>query len=192
MAQIFEAQSQSLDTTENIVVRSRTGPVQLADAARGIIRTLDKTAVWKDVSTLDHQLSDQNAPRRFQTYVLTLFAAIALVLAGIGIFGMMHYSVSQRTQEIGIRMALGARAGNVLGMVVREGLVLAVAGVVLGLAGSLALLRTISSLLFQVTPGDPVTLIAVAVFLTAVALIACYVPARRATRVDPMAALRCE
>jgi predicted permease len=190
MAQIFQPQSQSLDVTENIVIRFRTGQLQLADAARDAIRDLDKTAVWKDVSTLDRQLSEQNAPRRFQTYLLTLFAVIALVLAGIGIFGMMHYSVSQRTQEIGIRMALGARAGNVRSMVVCEGLILAAAGVVLGLAGSLALLRTISSLLFGVTPGDPVTLTAVAVFLIAVALIACYVPARRATRVDPMAVLR--
>jgi len=189
MAQIFEAQSQSLDETENLVVStaasSGIGPVM-----RHTIRELDRSAVLSDVSTLDGRLSELGAQRRFQTYLLSVFAVLALALAGAGIFGMMHYSVVQRTQEIGIRMALGAQRANVLNMVFREGLALTAVGVVLGVAGSLALMRTISSLLFRVTPGDPITFGAVSATLAAIALAGCYIPARRATRVDPLAALR--
>jgi putative ABC transport system permease protein len=188
MAQIFEAQAQSLDETETIVVRSQTSAAPIRDAIRG----LDRTAVWSDVSTLDDKLREQSAPRRFQTLLVSLFAAIALALAGAGIFGMMHYSVAQRTQEIGIRMALGARPAAVAGMIVREALAMAAAGAALGLAGSFWLLRLIRRLLFGVNPGDPWTLAGVAILLTAIALLACSIPARRATRVDPISALRCE
>src|SRR5262249_45980481 len=124
--------------------------------------------------------------------LLSIFAAVALALAGAGIFAMMHYSVAQRTQEIGIRMALGARQSQVVRMVFREGLLLVGAGVGMGLAGSLALTRSIRALLFEVGPGDPVTLGGVSLLLTGTALLACYVPAHRATRVDPMLALRCD
>jgi putative ABC transport system permease protein len=188
IAQIYEAQAQSLDETENLVVRTDAS----AELLPSVIRSVDKTAVWMDVATLDGRLREQNAPRRFQTLLLSIFAAVALALAGAGIFAMMHYSVVQRTQEIGIRMALGARQSQVVRMVVREGLLLVGTGVGMGLAGSLALMRSIRALLFEVGPGDPFTLSAVSLLLTGTALLACYVPARRATRVDPMLALRCE
>jgi putative ABC transport system permease protein len=188
MAQIYETQGQSLEETQDMIVRCETSAAPI----RETIRSLDKTAVWSDVSTVDDRLRELTAPRRFQTMLLTLFAAIALALAGVGIFGMMHYSVAQRTQEIGVRMALGARPGSVVGMVVREAVVLVAAGVGLGLAGSLGLVRFIRNLLFGVSASDPLTLAGVAILLASIALLACAIPARRAARVDPMVALRCE
>src|SRR5216684_2432642 len=146
MAQIYEAQAQSLDETESLVVRTDVSGRVLRDT----IRSIDKTAVLTDVTTLEERLREQNATRRFQTLLLSLFAAVALALAGAGIFGMMHYSVAQRTQEIGIRMAMGARPANVVQMVMREGFLLVGAGVGMGLAGSLVLTRSIRSLLFEV------------------------------------------
>jgi putative ABC transport system permease protein len=188
MAQIYEAQAQSSDETEDLVVRTTESATALLPA----IRSVDSTAVLLNVSTLRERLREQNAPRRFQTLLVSLFAAIALALAATGIFGMMHFAVAQRTREIGVRMALGARPANVLRMVMREGFLLVAIGTAAGLAGSLALTRFIRSLLFQVTPGDPLTLAAVSVLLALIALLACFLPARHATRVDPMTALRCE
>jgi ABC-type antimicrobial peptide transport system permease subunit len=188
IAQIYEAQAQSLDETENLVVRTDAS----ARVLRDTIRSIDNTAVLTDVTTLERQLREQNAPRRFQTLLLSLFAALALALAGAGIFAMMHYSVAQRTKEIGIRMAIGARQANVVRMILREGLLLVGAGVGIGLVGSLALARSIRSLLFEVGPGDPITFSLVSLLLAGIALLACYIPARRATRIDPMFALRCD
>lgn len=188
VAQIYEAQAQSLDETENLVVR--------ADATVGVlrdtIRSLDNTAVLTDVTTLGERLKEQNAPRRFQTLLLSLFAALALGLAGAGIFAMMHYTVAQRTKEIGIRMAIGASRTNVVQMILREGLLLVGVGVGIGLGGSLALSRSIRSLLFEVGPGDPITLSTVTILLAGIALFACFIPACRATQIDPMIALRCD
>jgi putative ABC transport system permease protein len=188
VAQIYEAQAQSLDETENLVVRTGASSTVLRDA----IRSIDSTAIWTDVTTLDQRLRQQSASRRFQTLLLSIFAALALALTGAGIFAMMHYSVAQRTQEIGIRMALGARDARLVLMVLSEALLLVAAGVALGLVGSVALTRSIRGLLFEVAPGDPVTLSAVSLLLAAIAILACYVPARRATRIDPMLALRCD
>jgi predicted permease len=188
MAQLYEPSAQSLDETENVVVRTDLSAAVVRDA----IRSVDQTAVWSDVTTLADRLREQTAPRRFQTWLLSLFAAAALALAAAGLFGMLHYSVAQRTQEIGIRMALGARPGNVVQMIMREGLVLVGAGLGLGLCGSIALTHTIRSWLFEVGPGDPCTLSAVSALLAAMALWACWVPARRATRIDPILALRGE
>jgi putative ABC transport system permease protein len=190
MAQIFEAQAQSLDETENLVVSATR--VDLPEALRRTIRELDRTAVLSDMSTLDHRLSEQSAQRRFQTYLLTAFGALALVLAVTGIFGTMHYSVNQRTQEIGLRMALGAQRRTVLAMVFRETLVLIAAGIGLGVVSALASMRMISSLLFGVAPHDPITFAVVSFGLTAIAVVACYIPAARAARIDPMLALRTE
>jgi putative ABC transport system permease protein len=191
MAQIFEAQAQSLDATDTLVVSAESVP-GLAAAIRGAIRGLDRTAVLTDISTVERRLDAMNTGRRFQTEMLAGFAALALALAAAGIFGAMHYSVTQRTQEIGIRMALGARRRAVLKMVLREGLTLAAAGIGLGAIGAVAAGRAISGLLFGVTPQDPATFAAVLAMLAFVALAGCAVPARRATRVDPMVAIRCD
>jgi putative ABC transport system permease protein len=188
IAQIYQAQGQSLDETESLVVRTDVSAAVLRDT----IRSIDKTAVLLDVSTLEGRLQEQTAPRRFQTLLLSLFAALALALAGVGIFALMHYAVAQRTKEIGIRMAVGARQANVVRMILREGFLLVGAGVGIGLTGSIALADSIRSLLFEVGPGDPATLAAVSLLLAGIALCACYIPARRATRIDPMLALRCD
>ena len=130
--------------------------------------------------------------RRFNLWLLGGFAALALALAGVGIHGVTSYAVARRTREIGVRMALGARAPEVLGLVLRQGVVLAVIGLVAGLLGALALRRLVAGMLFGVAPYDPLTLAAVALVLLGVALIASYAPARRAASVDPAVALRCE
>jgi putative ABC transport system permease protein len=188
MAQIYETQEQSTDQTTNLAVCTEMS----ADALRDALRAIDSAATLRNVTTLDDRLREQNAPRRFQTTLLSLFAALALLLAGAGIFATMHYSVAQRTKEIGIRVAMGAPRGTVARMILREGLVLAGAGAAIGIAGSFALTRSIRNLLFEVGPGDPATLGGVALLLTGIALLACYAPARRAMRLDPMRALRCE
>ena len=188
IAQIYEVQAQSLDETANLVVRTSAS----AEMLRNIVRSIDTTAVLTDVATLETRIREQNAPRRFQTLLLSIFAAVALALAGAGIFATMHYSVAQRTQEIGIRMALGAGQSQVVGMVLRESFLLIGMGVGLGLGGSLVLTRSIRTLLFEVGPSDPLTLGSVSLLLAGTGLLACYVPAHRATRVDPMLALRCD
>jgi putative ABC transport system permease protein len=188
MAQIFEAQAQSLNATPNLVVRTNA----TLEALRNSILSLDHRAVITDLRSVGDLLREQNAPRRFQTFLLVVFAAIALMLAGSGIFATMHYSVAQRTREIGIRIAIGAKTTDVIRAVVGEGLLLVALGLGIGLTGAFAVSRFIRSLLFEVAPGDPLTLAAVASVLAGVALVASYFPARRAMRVDPMQALRSE
>ena len=141
---------------------------------------------------MEQRLADSLAGRRFSMLLLSLFAALALILAAVGIYGVMSYAVAQRTHEIGVRMALGANRSSVLAMVIKNGLVLTVSGIALGLAGASALTRLLASLLYDVKPTDPVTFGAVALLLVGVALLACYIPARRATKVVPMEALRYE
>ena len=142
--------------------------------------------------TMEQLLADSYAPRRFQTWLFGLFAALALVIATVGIYGVISYAVSQRTHEIGIRMALGAQVGDVLRMVASQGMRLALIGVALGLAAALALTRIMKNLLFNVSATDPATFAVIALLMMAVALIASYVPARKATKGDPLVALRHE
>jgi putative ABC transport system permease protein len=141
---------------------------------------------------MDELLAGEVASQRFNSYLLGAFAVLAVLLAAVGIYGVMAYAVSQRTREIGIRLALGAEAGDVRGMVLFQGLWMAVAGIVTGLAASFALTRLMRTLLYGVKPTDPATFTVVSIVLLFVALAACWIPARRATRVDPMVALRHE
>ncbi len=174
------------------VIRAQGEAASLAPAARNVIQTLDPEQPVSDVRTMESLLSRSLAKARFNTVLLTVFACVAMLLAAVGIYGVMAYAVSQRTNEIGIRMALGARSLNVLYLVIRQGMSLALIGVTIGLAASLALTRLLKNLLFGVSATDPLTFAIIALLLTFVALLACYIPARRATRVDPIAALRHE
>jgi len=157
-----------------------------------VVRGLDPEIPVARPATLDEVLARSISEPRFYMVLLGTFAAMAVLLAALGIFGVMSYAVVQRSREIGIRVALGAHPRDVLRMVLRHALVLSVIGVAAGLAVALALSRAIGSLLFQLSPTDPATLAAVALLLTAVALLASWLPARRATRVDPLIALRSE
>jgi len=176
----------------NVVVRSTLSPSSVAAAIRQEVRKIDKDLPVTDVANLPDLIEASVAQPRFRTFLLGLFAAMALVLAAIGIFGVISHSVSQRTREIGIRVALGAQSKDVLKQVLQEGARLAAVGLALGLAGSLAATRLIATLLFGVKPADPLTFVVVAVILASVTLAASYIPARRATRVDPTVALRYE
>lgn len=176
----------------NLVVRTQGDPLSLVGAVRKEVHALDPDQPISQVKLLSDWVDSSVAGPRYRTILLALFAALALILASIGIYGVMSYSVAQRTHEIGVRMALGARQWDVLKLVVRQGMVLVLIGVVLGLAGAFALTRVMASLLFQVTAKDPITFGVVAALLILVAFIACYVPARRATKVDPLVALRYE
>jgi putative ABC transport system permease protein len=187
---IFLANPQAPMYFARLVVRTRNDPRQLARAVQAAIHRVDPDQAISDVQTMDDIISDSVARPRFQVELLMVFAGIAVLLATIGVYGVVSYSVTQRTQEIGIRVALGARAGDVSRLVLREGLLLGGLGVALGLAAAVACTRVLRSLLFEVTPTDPATLGAVAGLLLAVALAASLLPARRAAKVDPMAALR--
>jgi putative ABC transport system permease protein len=176
----------------NLVIRAGENPLSLAGAVRREVQAIDPEQPVSAVRTMNDWIETSVAGARYRTILLGLFAGVALLLASTGIYGVMSYSVTQRTHEIGVRMALGARRWDVLKLVVRQGMVLVVIGVIIGLLGAFALTRVMSSLVFGVTTKDPLTFAAVSLVLTLVALIACYVPARRATKVDPLVALRYE
>jgi putative ABC transport system permease protein len=189
--EIFMPAAQSSVSGQVLMVRAASDPAGLAAAAEREILALDKEASVR-AQTMTQSIAETLARRKFSTLLLAIFGGAALLLALIGVYGVTAYSVSQRTHEIGIRKALGAQAGDVLFMVVRQGLLLTLAGVVIGLAGAFALTRWMESLLFGVHPADPLTFAVVPVLVAGVAILAAYLPARRAAKVDPMIALRYE
>ncbi|HYK20522.1 MAG TPA: ABC transporter permease, partial [Pyrinomonadaceae bacterium] len=174
------------------VLKTTVDPASLTAAVRRSLVAIDPEQPVYGIDPLDKLLSDAIAPRRFAMILIGLLALLALLLASIGIYSVIFFSVSERTKEIGIRMALGARRGNVLTMVLRQGMSVAVIGIVAGLLIAVGLTRLLATMLFEVSATDPVTFVAVALILTLVALLACYFPARRAMKVDPLVALRCE
>jgi putative ABC transport system permease protein len=175
-----------------LVVRSSGNPAALAAGLRQALRATDPDLPLYSIRTLEELLSDRTAQRRLSVLLISVFAGVALLLAAVGIYGVMSYAVTQRTQEIGIRMALGAERDDILKMVLRHGTAMAFTGVGIGLVVALGLARLITSLLFQTSAADPPTFSLVPLLLLSVALLACYLPARRATRVDPLVALRYE
>jgi len=190
--QTYEPYLQMPFSSVTLVVRTEGNPAALSGPIRSEVLALDKEQPVSRIRTLDQIISGSVQQQRFTMLLLGVFAAVALILAAVGLYGVMSYAVTQRTHEIGIRMALGANTGNVLRLVVGHGMLLALIGVFIGLAGAFAFTRLISKLLFAVSTTDPVTFAGISVLLTGVALVACLVPARRATKVDPMVALRHE
>jgi putative ABC transport system permease protein len=192
LPQIFVSLAQNPPSRNvDFFIRTSSGePLTIAGALRAAVRRVEKNAPISGVESLEQQLGRYLTERRFQTSLLTGFSIVALVMAAIGIYGVIQYSIATRTQEIGLRMAIGAQAGDILRMMIGEGLTLSLTGLAIGLAGAWWLGRAGSSLLFGVSAGDPLTFAAVSLLLTAVAAAACYFPARRAMRVDPVIALR--
>jgi predicted permease len=189
---LYMAEDQYIGRAMNIALRTNTDPASMASAVNHELHDLDSDLPTYRVITMDQRIAESLSRRRFTTILLTLFAGLALALATVGIYGVMAYLVSQGTRELGIRMALGATPPAILRLVIRQGLALALCGVGIGLIAAVAFARLVSGLLFGVRSTDPVTFGAIAVLLTAVALLASYIPARRAARIDPMISLRCE
>jgi putative ABC transport system permease protein len=192
MADVYVPLAQSYQSRMRLFIRTTLDPAAVAPAVAGEIRSLDSNLPLSEVKTMEERVGDAMWRTRVAAWVLALFALLALLLTAIGIFGVMAQAVAQRTAEIGIRMALGARAGDVLTLVLKRAAILTLAGLAIGTAAALALTRFLGSLLYRVEPGDPATFVCVALLLGAIALLASYIPARRATRVNTMEALRAE
>jgi putative ABC transport system permease protein len=175
-----------------IVIRSTVDPESIAPALRQVVAEVDQTVPVAEVQTMEHIVSESVTQPRFNLFLVGLFGGLALLLSAAGIYGVTSYTVTQRTHELGIRLALGAQVSDVLKLVLGQGMAVIGIGLVLGLAASFALMRLMRSLLFGVGENDPLTFVAITLVLLVVALIACYVPARRATKVDPLIALRYE
>ena len=186
------AQAPNNEARTTIVIRTVVDPSAVTAALRKAVSAIDAAVPLDQVQTMEQLVSASVGQPRFRTALLAVFSILALVIASIGIYGVMNYLVIQRTREFGIRLAVGATEGDVLRLVLGRAAVLIVAGLCLGLLGSVVLARLIASLLYGVTPLDPLTFAAVSLLLSAVALFASYIPARRATRIDPMEALRYE
>jgi len=189
---VYVASLQGAGYALAVYLKTAPNPETLSQPLLQQVQSVDPNLPVFGIQKLEDVVSTSLANRRFAVQMIGLFGCVALLLAGIGIYGVMSYMVTQRTHEIGIRLALGAQARDVLKMVVRQGLTLAVIGVGIGLIGAFALTRLMSSLLFGVSATDPLTFGLIAALLTGVALLACYLPARRATKVDPLVALRYE
>ena len=188
-AQIYVPNAQARENFMGLVIRTAGDPAAFATTLRREVQALDKDQPIYNVRTMDDVVMNSLGTRRVSMQLFAVFAIAALLLAAIGIYGVMAYTVTQRTQEIGIRMALGAQRSDVLGLVVRQGMTLAAIGVVAGLAGAFSLTRVMASLLFNVRPDDPTTYLAISFLLIVVAFLACYLPARRAAKLDPVIAL---
>jgi putative ABC transport system permease protein len=190
--QTYEPYRQEPFTFMSLVVRTAGDPTSLSASIRREVLNLDKEQPVSTITTLDRLVSTSIAQQKFSMLLLGVFAAVAMVLAGVGIYGVLSYAVTQRTHEIGIRMALGAGRRDVLRLVVGHGMVLTLIGVAMGLVAAFLLTRLMATLLFGVSATDPLTFSAIALLLVSIALLACWIPARRATKVDPMIALRYE
>jgi putative ABC transport system permease protein len=190
--QMYDAYSQDPGLFATVVIRTAVEPLGLTEPVRQAIWKVDADQpMWK-IRTVEFLVNRSTADRRFLLALMGIFSSLALVLTIIGLYGVINYLVNQRTQEIGIRMALGAQMRDILRMVLKQGMTLVLTGVALGLAAAWLLTRLMSRLLYQVSATDPLTFAAIALLLTTVALLACYLPARRATKVDPLIALRYE
>jgi predicted permease len=189
---VYLSSQQSAEVMTDVVVRVSGDAESMAAAVRQTARAVDGTALLSPVTTLGHQLDQQLAPRRFQTWLLTTFSLVAVLLAGIGIYGVVYCSVEQRKREIGLRMALGAQPSAVLRMIIAQALSLAAAGSAIGIVAALFLTQLLSAMLYGVKPTDPPAFAGTALLLLTTAVIASWVPAHRASRVDPLDALRAE
>ena len=175
-----------------VAFRGRTDPAAMLSAIKSELRILDPDLPMYYVRTMEQRVNESLARQRFSMMLLGVFASVALVLATIGIYGVMAYLVNQGTRELGIRIALGASPGNILRLVVRQGMVLAFSGVAIGLVAAFLLVRLMRSMLFGVEVTDPITFTGISLLLAIIALLACYIPAQRAARIDPMISLRCD
>jgi putative ABC transport system permease protein len=189
-AQLYLPIAQAPRRNVFVVARTEGDPMAVVAGLRQALRSVDPDLPMNDVRSMQQRVADSIAVPRVSVALLSVFAALAMILAAIGIYGVLSYAVAQRTREIGIRMALGANASNVRRLIVRQGMTPAVVGLGVGLVGALLVTRLMSTLLFGVEPTDPLTFAAVSVFLASIAFVASYVPARRATLVAPTEALR--
>jgi putative ABC transport system permease protein len=178
--------------SESFVLRERAAPLMSVPAVRDALHQVDPTEPLTEIETMNQVVSGSLKDWRFHATMLGIFGALALFIAAIGVYGVISYSIAQRTHEIGIRVALGAQRVDVLRLVISQGARLALAGIAVGVLAAIGLTRLMASLLYGVAPTDPLTFVGVAILLAIVALLACYIPARRAMRVDPMTALRHE
>jgi putative ABC transport system permease protein len=191
-AELYFALTQNPFENMAIVIRSTVEPASVAPALRQAVADVDRTVPVSDIKTMEHIVSESVTQPRFNLFLLGLFGGIALLLSAAGIYGVTAYTVTQRTHELGIRIALGAQVADVLRLVLGQGMIVIGIGLVVGLMASFALLRLMRSLLFGVGENDPLTFVAITLVLLLVALLACYIPSRRATKVDPLTALRYE
>jgi putative ABC transport system permease protein len=175
-----------------LFIRTNIDPMSVVASVKAEVQMIDKDQPVSRFKTMDGYLHDSIAHPRFQSYLVAIFAALGAILAVLGIYGVISHSVARRTHEIGIRMALGAQPIDVLSLIIKQGLVLILSGIVIGLVTTLMLVRLVKSMIFGLATVDPVTFTVITLLLTGVALLACFIPARRATKVDPIASLRCE
>jgi predicted permease len=188
----YLAQTQFPTRAMTVAVRGRTDPAAMLSASRNELRNLDPALPMYYVRTMEQRVNESLARRRFSMLLLGVFASVALALATIGIYGVLAYLVNQGTRELGIRIALGASQRNILNLVVRQGMALAFSGVTIGLAAAFLLTRLVRSLLFGVEATDPITFAGISLLLVMITLLASYIPAQRAARIDPLISLRCD